>query len=65
MSDIAINVGQRIVVEANHLMPITNLYDCEGEECGADEAITAVAGPDAGGRWLSIDLREFESVTEQ
>lgn len=47
-----LNTGERIAV--------TNWLDFEGDECAADDAVVAVAGPDEQGRWLSIDLSAFE-----
>lgn len=47
-----LNTGERIAV--------TNWLDFEGDECAADDAVAAVAGPDEQGRWFSIDLSAFD-----
>ena len=43
-------------------LPVTNWMDGDGDNCSAIDAVVAVAGPDASGKWHTIDLREFESA---
>lgn len=43
-------------------LPITNWLNNCGDDCDPDDAVIAVAGPDDGGKWYTIDLREFESA---
>ena len=38
---------------------ITHFLDANGKECGPDDAITLVAGPDVRGLFHSIDLTDF------
>lgn len=45
------------------VLPITNFFDDDGDECGADDAVVCVAGPDADGYWLSVDLRLLERAS--
>lgn len=42
---------------------ITHWFDCFGDECEPDDAISCVAGPDPAGLWYSIDLSFFNPVT--
>ena len=58
----AVNIEKRLVLDGTETVPITNLIDADGDECGPADAIVAVAGPTAEGKWLSIDLREFDPV---
>ena len=48
------------ILSSGGAIPITNWLDASGDECEADDAMVAVAGPDADGRWFSIDLSNFE-----
>lgn len=43
-------------------LTVTNWLDGDGDDCAADDAVVAVAGPDDAGKWYSIDLRQFESA---
>jgi hypothetical protein len=45
----------------NSFVPITSWYNADGE-CDASEATACVCGPTAEGKWISVDLREWEPV---
>lgn len=54
----AVNLTDRLYVdETGAVFPITNLFDCEGDECEPGEAVSAVAG--SKGRWFAITLSDF------
>lgn len=42
--------------------PVDGMIDEFGEECGPNEAVVAVCGPD-NGLWYSVDLSGFEAVS--
>lgn len=61
-----INVTQGVALtEDGQILPITNSYDEDGDDCDPAEAVACVAGPDKDGLWLSIDLRLFEKASVQ
>jgi hypothetical protein len=41
------------------LVPITNWFDVDADECGPEDAVACVAGPDSEGKWWSLDLSAF------
>lgn len=43
------------------LIPITNWFDEEGDDCDPEDAITCVAGPMANGKWLGINFACLEA----
>lgn len=43
--------------------PITNYFDIAGEECGIDEAYTAVAG--AGDKWFAFRVGDMDRPSVQ
>ena len=43
------------------VLPITNLFDSDGEDCEPDDAVAIVAGTDDYG-WLDIAISEKETV---
>ena len=62
------------ITEDGQTLPITNMFDADGDECDdvdgdecddVDDAVTCVAGPDKDGLWLSIDFSVMEKVTLQ
>lgn len=54
----AINLGQRLFMDGDGFIhPVVCLFDADGEECGPDRAVSAVAGSE--GRWYCLDLSEF------
>jgi len=60
---IAIRRAQRVAItDLGHECALVNIFDDEGDE--SDDATTAVAAvcqlPD--GRWIAIDLTQFEPV---
>ena len=62
-----VNCAERAAItEDGQSLPITNLFDSNGEECeDVDEAVTAVAGPDKNGLWICINFSVMEKVTLQ
>lgn len=64
MGVLDINLDQSIVVmDDGSAVPITNIFDGDGEECGREFGVVAVAGPDPDGMWHTIALSEFSSVS--
>lgn len=51
------------VMDDGAIIPIEVWLDDEGDECGPDEAVVAVAGPDAAGWWHPVVLSNFEQAT--
>lgn len=50
--------SERFVVASNGLLyPITHFFDADGDECGPDEAVTAVAG--CGNTWFTVLLTQY------
>ena len=45
-----------VVTSDNEVLPITNMFDEFGDDCGVDEAVAIVAGRDGYG-WLAIDVQ--------
>lgn len=59
----AINrLGAVAMLDNGEQLPVTNWFDLDGDECGPDEAVVAVAGPDRDGVWYAIDLECFEPI---
>jgi hypothetical protein len=55
---VAINVaGEQAMANDGTLLPITNWFDEEGDECAPDHAVTAVAGIE--GAWFAFRLDDF------
>lgn len=50
--------GCYVLLEGGTILPVTNWFDDNGDECEPDDAVSCVAGRDGYG-WLSIDLGEF------
>lgn len=56
----AINLGRREFIDNDgQLYPVVTMLDGNGDECGPENAVVAVAGTE--GRWLVLDLSEFET----
>lgn len=57
----AVNLKERIALMSNgEVLPIIKFLDMFGEDCDdPQEAVGAVAGPDADGKWAAIMLSEF------
>ena len=54
----AINLGRREFIDDDgNLYPVVTMFDGDGDECGLDDAVAAVAGNE--GRWFALDLSEF------
>ena len=59
----AINISKAFcLMSGGSIVPITTWLDDDGNECGPDEAVMAVAGPAADGRWHTLALDEFETI---
>lgn len=57
----AVNRGDAVAILDNGEQIAVALWlDCFGDECTADEAVVAVAGPNLSGQWFTIDLSAFE-----
>lgn len=52
-----------VVLQDGTVLPVTDWFDDDGEECGWESAVSCVAGPLPSGEWLSIDLDSFDFVT--
>ncbi len=56
---LALNLTARLFVDdEGAAYPITSFLDSDGDECGVEDAVVAVAGE--GGCWFALDLTEFE-----
>lgn len=51
-----------VLMVGGSTVPVTNWLDDDGEECDAQDAVMAVAGPSIDGRWHTLDLAEFEAA---
>jgi hypothetical protein len=52
-----IRIGGNIIAVVNgETIPVTNMFDCDGEDCEFEEATVVVAGPCSDGQWLTITL---------
>lgn len=49
--------GSYVLLEDGETVPITEWLDCDGDECGPEDAVCCVAGTDAFG-WIVIELPE-------
>ena len=48
------------ILDDGSQIPIVHWIDDDGDFCGAfDNPVSAVAGPDGGGNWHTLDLSEF------
>lgn len=43
-------------VIGDEVLPVTSWIDGDGDDCEAPDAVVYVAGPDAHGFWVTIDL---------
>ena len=58
-----VNMGQGMAyLDDGRVVPITNWFDTDGDDCGPEEAVVCVAGHEDIG-WYTIDLRERRYVT--
>jgi hypothetical protein len=53
------------IMEDGQELPITNVFDDDGDDCDIADAVACVAGPDRAGKWVSIDLKQFERMAIQ
>jgi hypothetical protein len=54
-----------VILEGGQSIPVEQWFDVDGEDCGPDEAVSCVAGPDSENNWLAINLDALEDVSEQ
>ncbi len=47
--------GMFVLLNNGETLPITNMFDADGDECDPDEAVSVVAGADGLG-WWSVPL---------
>jgi hypothetical protein len=60
---VAVNVpGGVVMTDDGQMIPITNYFDVEADECEPETARAVVAGPDADGKWWTIGLHAFGDV---
>ena len=60
----AVNIVQALFLDdEGHVLPITDWFDEDGDDCASDEAVVCIAGTE--GRWFAIDLREYEGGAVQ
>ena len=58
--------GEYAVLTNDEVLPVTQWLDRYEEECGPfDNPVAAVAGPDARGKWWSIELSQYEQAVMQ
>ncbi len=53
--------GKRVFLTDGEVVPITDCFDADGDECDPDEAVAVVAGRDGYG-WLTISIDERVTV---
>jgi hypothetical protein len=53
------------ITEDGQHLPVVAACDADGDDCDLADAVACTAGPDKDGKWLAIDLRQFEGVTVQ
>lgn len=51
-----------VLMDDGTVLPITDMFDDDGEECEADSAVSIVAGVQGVG-FLSIDMGELTPIT--
>ena len=57
MRGLVIDIANGVVhTEDGQTLAITNAFDACGCECDLDDAESVVAGPDADGMWLSLEI---------
>lgn len=63
MTDVIFKDGSGYaLLDDGEVLPVTNMYDCDGDECDDFwEATVVVAGPDKDGMWVTIGLSGEES----
>jgi hypothetical protein len=61
-----INCARAVAItEDGQELPVVASFDGDGDDCNLEDAVACTAGPDRDGKWLAIDLRQFEGVTVQ
>ena len=59
----AINRAKGIaILSTGERCGVDHFLDSEGDECGSEQAVVAIIGPDMQGAWYAADLRDFEDV---
>lgn len=55
--------GMFVLLNNGQTLPITNLFDCDGDECEPAEAVSVVAGADGLGWWsVPLEFADPEAV---
>lgn len=63
LEPVAIDFDSGVVIMSDDsVLPITNWFDEDGDECEADDAVSLVCG--TGGVWVTISLAEFAGEPE-
>lgn len=55
-------VAEIAVLTDNRVIPVTNWFDTQGEDCGPEAAVVCVAGAENVG-WYTVDLVAGDYVT--
>lgn len=53
------------IMDNGESIPVVQWVDGDGEDCGPDDGVVCVAGPDAAGKWHTIDLTQLERTVLQ
>lgn len=56
MVDFISKDGKVTAIVDDEVLPVTDLFDANGEDCDLANAVIAVAGPDKHGQWLTLDV---------
>lgn len=60
----AINLELKLVVDDHgNVLPITNWFDADGDECAPDDALACVAG--TGELWYAVNLCELKKAPRE
>ncbi len=60
---VAVNVTERSCMsERGEIIPLTDFFDSDGEECDPDDAVAAVGGHL--NKWFAVDLRDFGGLRQ-
>ena len=51
----------QVFMADGHVLPITHMFDCNGDDCDADEAVTILAGLEGYG-FLTINLEKGPTI---
>jgi hypothetical protein len=59
--DVVMIDERQVLMCSGTLLPVTNWFDDDGDECEPDDAVTCVAGDDERG-WYSIEILPADTV---